>query len=194
MPARVRTTADTGLHELLGGMRRTRRFAGAVAAVLTAVLTALLATALAAVPAHAHGGDPTLVPLLREVDPALPRDVLVQVRTGYSEQMVVANPTPEPLTVLDPEGAPFVRVSADGVFGNVTAPFFHQTANPPEVPPNLPEDARPGAESRWVQLSRGSEWGWFEPRLHPFTPGSEPVGGRPGEQRREVLANWDVGS
>ncbi len=170
--------------------RTSSRFARAVAVVLAA----LLATASAAASAWAHGNDPTLVPSLTEIRPALPADVVVQVRTGYSEQMLVANPTEVPLTVLDPDGTPFLRLSAVGVFANVTAPFFHRTANPPDAPPQIPEFARPGAEPRWVQVSAGHSYGWFEPRLHPFAPGSEPVGGRPGEtsQRREVLAEWDV--
>lgn len=175
-------------------MRFTRRTSSTFAGAVAVVLAALLATASAAAPAWAHGSDPTLVPSLTEIRPALPADVVVQVRTGYSEQMLVANPTDVPLTVLDPDSTPFLRLSAAGVFANVTAPFFHGTANPPDAPPQIPEFARPGAEPRWVQVSADHSYGWFEPRLHPFTPGSEPVGGRPGEssQRREVLAEWEV--
>ncbi len=175
-------------------MRFTRRTSSTFAGAVAVVLAALLATASAVAPAWAHGSDPTLVPSLTAIRPALPADVVVQVRTGYSEQMLVANPTDVPLTVLDPDGTPFLRLSAAGVFANVTAPFFHGTANPPDAPPQIPEFARPGAEPRWVQVSAGGSYGWFEPRLHPFTPGSEPVGGRPGEasQRREVLAVWEV--
>lgn len=168
-----------------------RMTARAVAALLLSVLAA---TAFAAVPAWAHGSDPTLVPSLTGIRPALPDDVVVQVRTGYSEQVLVANPTDVPLTVLDPHGVPFLRLSAAGVFANVTDPFFHGTANPPDAPPQIPEFARAGAAPRWVQVSADVSYGWFEPRLHPVAPGAEPVGGRQGElpQRREVVANWEV--
>jgi hypothetical protein len=170
------------------------RLVGKIRVGAVAVLLAALATALAAVPAWAHGDDPTLVPSVTGIRPQLPADVLVQVRTGISEQMVAANPTDVPLTILDPEGTPFLRLSSDGVFGNVTARYFHATANPPDVPPQPPPGARPGARPRWVQLSEGDSWGWFERRLHPFAPGAEPGGGRQGETpRREVLASWEVG-
>lgn len=171
-----------------------KALAGAVAAVVPAALLAALVTVLAAVPARAHGDDPTLVPSVTEIRPQLPDDVLVQVRTGLSEQMVVANPTDVRLTILDPEGDPFLRLSSEGVFGNVAAPYFHATANPPDVPTRLPAGAGPGAQPRWAQLSESDSWGWFERRLHPFPPGAEPGGGRPGETpRRQVLASWEVG-
>lgn len=158
------------------------------------VLGALTTTALAAVPASAHGSDPTLVPVLQDIRPTLPEDVLVQVRTGLSEQMVVSNPTDVPLTITDPQDAPFMRISGEGVFGNVTSPFFHATINPPDVPPRVPDNARPGASPDWVKLATSDFYGWFEPRLHPFVPGQEPAGGRPDEdeQRREILADWSV--
>ncbi len=162
-------------------------FGGAVVRVL--VLSALLVGS-AAVPAWAHGDDPTLVALLTEVRPQLPPDVLVQVRTGFSEQMVVANPTDIPLTVLDPDGVAFLRISSAGVFGNVTARYLNATANPPDAPAPLPAQAQPGTEPRWVPLSRGDAWGWFERRLHPFVPGEEPGS---GSAQRQVLASWQVG-
>ncbi|MGH3902929.1 MAG: hypothetical protein ACRDTE_01825 [Pseudonocardiaceae bacterium] len=151
-----------------------------------AVLLAALIAASTALPAWAHGDDPTLVALLTDVRPALPHD------TGYSEQMVVANPTGIPLTVLDPDGVAFLRISSAGVFGNVTARYLHLTANPPDAPAQLPAQALPGAEPRWAPLSRGDAWGWFERRLHPFVPGEEPGSGLAAPQR-QVLASWQVG-
>jgi hypothetical protein len=139
----------------------------------------------AATPAPAHGTDPTLVPVIGSITPSLPPDVVVQVRTGVSEQMLVANPEAKVLSVLDPAGAPFLQVSQAGVFGNVTDPFFSTTLNPPGVPPVLPAGARPGADAHWVRLSASDAFGWFEPRLHPATPGTEPAGA--------VVSSWTVG-
>lgn len=171
----------------------------ALFALVRAGLLAVLATGLAAVvvpaTAAAHGSDATLVPMVTAVRPALPDEVLVQVRTGFSEQIVVANPTSVVLTFLDPDGLPFLQLSSAGVFGNFTAPYFHATVNPPDVPPRIPDTARPGAEPRWLQISEGDTWSWFDRRLHPFVPGQEPPGGRSGEGRleRAVVAQWQVG-
>lgn len=158
------------------------------------VVAGVLGAALIAAPgaARAHGGDPTLVTRLTEVRPALPPEVVVQVYTGYSEQMAVANPTGIPLTVLDPDGTAFLRISSAGVFGNIIAPYLHLTANPPDAPARRAPEARPGAQPRWVPLSEGDTWGWFERRLHPFVPGEEPAGD-PASQQRRVLASWQVG-
>ncbi|MGH3915612.1 MAG: hypothetical protein ACRDTC_19730 [Pseudonocardiaceae bacterium] len=167
-------------------MRVLGRFTGAV-------VIAVVLIGLGPAPAWAHGADPTLVALLTEVRPALPPEVLVQVRTGYSEQMLVANPTDTPLTVLDPDGVGFLRVSSAGVFGNITSPYLHATAAPPDSPVQIPPQAlggrgEPTAEPRWVPLSQGDAWGWFERRLHPFVPGEEPT----FPQQRAVLASWQV--
>jgi hypothetical protein len=155
-----------------------------VARLRRALFGAAAAVLCAATPALAHGSDPTLVPVIGSITPALPADVVVQVRTGVSEQMLVANPEQHVLSVLDPDGTAFLQVSRAGVFGNVTDPFFSATLNPPEVPPRPPAGARAGAKPRWVRLSAGDEFGWFEPRLHPATPGTEPNG--------PVVSQWTV--
>ncbi|WP_019875325.1 hypothetical protein [Sporichthya polymorpha] len=165
-------------------MTSVRSRAGAAAA---AVLLAV-APALGAAPAHAHGGDPTLVPIVREIAPALPAEIVVQARTTVSEQLIVANPTATPLLVLDPAGLPFLRIAGTGTHGNVNSPWFHRTLNPPGVTPRLPESAKPGAQAKWVRLSREGSWGWFEPRMHPFEPGREPATGADPE-----LTTWQVG-
>ncbi|GAA0630723.1 hypothetical protein GCM10009547_38190 [Sporichthya brevicatena] len=160
---------------------RSRALAAAAAVVLA------VAPALGAAPAHAHGGDPTLVPTVREIAPALPAEVVVQARTTVSEQLIVANPTATPLLVLDPAGLPFLRISSAGTHGNVNSTYFHRTLNPPGVTPRLPASAKPGAPAAWVRLSREGSWGWFEPRMHPFEPGREPAGD--GTE----LTTWQVG-
>lgn len=170
-----------------------------LAAVLAAVLSAL---ALSSGTACADGADPTLVSTLTGVEPALPPGVLVQVRTSLAPQMVVANPTPVPLTLLDPSGVPFARVSSAGVEGNVDSPFFHVTLNPPDAPAaQLPPGARPDAPVRWAPVSTSPEWGWFDPRLQPDVgPSGQPGGqdsaqdpGDPAQQHVTVLARWRIG-
>ena len=171
----------------------------AIAALLTAVLSTL---ALSSGVAWADGADPTLVSTLTGIEPALPPGVLVQVRTSLAPQMVVANPTPVPLTLLDPAGVPFARVSSTGVEGNVDSPFFHVSLNPPDAPAaQLPPGAVQNAPVRWAPVSTSPEWGWFDPRLQPDVSSSAGPGGQasaqdpgdPAQQHISVLARWRIG-
>jgi len=148
------------------------------------LLVAVAAVLCAATPASAHGTDPTLVPVIGSISPALPAGVVVQVRTGVSEQMLVENPQRDVLSVLDPDGTAFLQVSRAGVFGNVADPFFSATLNPPGVPPRLPAEARVGAKSHWVRLAQTDAFGWFDPRFHPATPGTEP--------NSTIVSRWTV--
>ncbi len=170
-----------------------------VAALLAAALSAL---AFSPGVAWADGADPTLVSTLTGVEPALPPGVLVQVQTSLAPQMVVANPTPVPLTLLDPTGVPFARVSSTGVEGNVNSPFFHVTLNPPDAPAaQLPPGAAQNAPVRWAPVSTSPEWGWFDPRLQPDVNSAGQPGGQdsaqdpsdPAEQHITVLARWRIG-
>jgi hypothetical protein len=167
---------------------RTSRAALAVSSGVLILLAGLPVPA-----AVAHGGDPSLVTVLDSISPALPADVIVQVRTTISEQVLVANPTRTQLEVDDPQGRPFLRVSRNGVLGDLADPFYHQTLNPPDVPPRLPAYARQNAKPHWAKISATSAWGWFEPRLHPFAPGAQPSAPPRQESDRTVLADWTIG-
>lgn len=157
---------------------------------LTAVIgTGLALVTLTAGPAAAHAGDPTLVTRLDAVVPALPAGVEVAVRATISDQLVVTNRTPTPLVALDPDGAEFLRITADGVQGNTASPYFHLTAAPPEVRVPLPPV---GAAPTWVPLSAEPTWAWFDPRLSPRFL-QVPVGGRQDNvDVREDVAAWSV--
>lgn len=164
-----------------------------VAARLAAIAGAVLAlAALTTGPAAAHAGDPTLITRLDAVSPALPAGVTAQVRSTISDQLVVTNPTVTPLAALDPDGAEFLRISADGVQGNTASPYYHRTAAPPEVRVPVPPSAFSGAAPVWVRMSSGPTWAWFDPRLSPAFL-QVPVGGRQDNvQTREDVATWSV--
>ncbi|GAC1445360.1 MAG: hypothetical protein NVS3B26_12990 [Mycobacteriales bacterium] len=80
---------------------------------------------------------------------------------NLAAQLVVDNPTDVPLEVLGATGQPFLRISRAGVFGNLGSPDFYATATPNGGP-----DRGSGAD-RFVQISGGSSWGWYDHRLHP---------------------------
>jgi hypothetical protein len=154
---------------------------------------ALLAGALLPVsPVFAHGGDPLLVTSLDGVTPALPPEVVVQVRTTVSEQVLVANPTATRLEVDDPTGRAFLRISAAGVQADTTNPYFHLTLNPPDAPARVPKDAAQNAKPRWQSLSKEPSWGWFDRRVHPFDPDEPPPAPLREEADRTVLAEWTI--
>jgi hypothetical protein len=153
------------------------------------LLALLVAAAAPAVPAHAHSyADPALRTLLDGVQPALPPAVVVDVQPGVRDALVLANPTAVPLEVVGTDGAPFLRLSRDGVLADVASPDWYTTAVPEGSPP-LPPYAAPGAPPRWVRVSAGSTWSEFDPRLRPDVrvPAAVRVAGR-----SRVVATWSV--
>ena len=127
------------------------------------VLLVLLVALAGPAPALAHESDPRIVTTLTEVVPALPEDVVVQVQAGIATQLVADNPTDAPLEVLGRDGRAFLRLSAAGVFADVATEDFFTTSNPNGAAPARAAQATP----RWVRISAGSSWGWYDHRLHP---------------------------
>jgi hypothetical protein len=152
------------------------------AALVTGLLTAVLLM-VGAAPAAAHEADPRLVTVLDEVVPALPTEVVLQVQAGLATQLVASNPTPEALEVLGREERPFLRISRAGVFADVAAPDFFATSNPTGA---VPRDVATGPP-RWVQISAGDSWGWYDHRLHP-----EAVRAPADQDRPAELADFEV--
>jgi hypothetical protein len=146
--------------------RRTPHRLVAAAGALAAVAAGVLAVeVVVAPPAGAHFSDPTVHPVIDAVDPAVP-GVTVQLAASVTAQLVVANPTPTPVSVLDPNDEPFLRIGPDGVFANKASAWWYLT-NSPNGDATVPPDAHRGAPARWEQVSAEPAWGWFEHRLHP---------------------------
>jgi hypothetical protein len=141
-----------------------------------------------ALPAAAHSSDPSVRPVLDAVRPALP-GVTVQIAASVTAQLVVANPTPTPLSVLDGDGQPFLRIGPEGVLANKSSPWWYLT-NSPNGDASIPADAQPGAPPRWERVSAEPAWGWFEHRLHPAPQGVPPDVSR--THRLTTLARWSV--
>jgi hypothetical protein len=141
-----------------------------------------------ALPAAAHSSDPSVRPVLDAVQPALP-GVTVQIAASVTAQLVVANPTPTPLSVLDGDGQPFLRIGPEGVLANKSSPWWYLT-NSPNGDASIPADAQPGAPPRWERVSAEPAWGWFEHRLHPAPQGVPPDVSR--THRLTTLARWSV--
>ncbi len=128
------------------------------AALLLVTLSALVSAA----PAQAHQADPRVATVLDAVTPPLPSGVVVQAVAGIASQLVARNPTDTVLEVLGSGDRPFLRLSSAGVQGDLSSPDFLTTSNPNGAAP-----AAAGGAPRWVPLSRGDSWGWYDHRLHP---------------------------
>lgn len=146
-----------------------------------AVLLAATLLIAPATPAYAHGTDARIVSVLDEIRPPLPAGVLVQVRANLAAQLVADNPTDQPLEVLAPTGEPFLRISRAGVYANLGSPEFFATSNPNGVA------SRPRGPDRFVRISAGSSWGWYDHRLHPAGVQAPADRGRPAR-----LADFQV--
>ncbi|MCA1713042.1 MAG: hypothetical protein LC789_15935 [Actinobacteria bacterium] len=149
---------------------------GALALLLGALL---LGTAPAA---YAHGSDPRIVTVLDDVQPPLPTGVVVQVQANLAAQLVAQNPTARELVVLARGGEPFLKLSSAGVFANLESPDFYETSNPNGSAGAAPERVRRSGgrvPPRFVRISPGDSWGWYDHRLHPSTAAP------PAEQRRQ---------
>ncbi|MDX6225689.1 MAG: hypothetical protein QOE64_2065 [Frankiales bacterium] len=150
------------------------------------LLVALVAALCFPVPAQAHETDPRVVTVLDDIRPALPAGVVVQIRSSLAEELVAENPTPTPLVVLGDEDRPFLRISHSGVEADLNSADWYLTNSPTGTGP-LPPTAVRGAPARWVTVSTGDSWGWFDHRLHPqrlTAPGSV--------RKRTQVGEWQV--
>lgn len=134
---------------------------GRRALLLAALL--LIVTGWPAAPAQAHEADPRIQRVLDGSAPALPESIVIQAVAGIAAQLVASNPTATVLEVLGTDGRAFLRLSSAGVLADVTSADFLATSNPNGAVPARAASATP----RWVQLSAGSSWGWYDHRLHP---------------------------
>jgi hypothetical protein len=143
---------------------------------------------VAAGPAEAHSyPDPALSTVLDAVTPPLPSGVQVIVVPSVVDQLVLSNPTAAPLEVLALGGEPYLRVSRDGVLGNLASRDWYATQTP-EGGPVPPSDAV-SSTPRWARVSRGSTWSVFDARIRP-TVEVAPAIRKAGQDR--ILTGWKV--
>jgi hypothetical protein len=100
--------------------------------------------------------------VLDSVEPRVP-GLEVKVAHLGGPALVVRNETDEALTVVDPWGEPFLRIAPDGVRMNFASPFSYRSLKPGGSVP--PAGVAPREGRDWVQVSKGSSWSWFDPRL-----------------------------
>ena len=147
-----------------------------------ALVAALAAVVLLPGSASAHQSDPRTATVVDAVTPALPAGVVIQARTGIAAELVADNPTAQPLDVLGRDGRVFLRISSGGVLADLGSPDFFDTSTPAGA-----GGARQPGAVRFVRISSGHSWGWYDARLQP----SRVV--VPSDQRRPArLASFTV--
>jgi hypothetical protein len=134
---------------------RATRVAGA-AAILSFVL---------AVPAPAHNGDPSKVPVVDSISPAV-EGVKVRTVPGGFGKLALTTTGSTTAEVLGGSGQPILRVGPRGVEGNAAAPEWYKDNEPLGIA-KVPAAAKRGARARWVRVSVRRSWEWFDHRLHP---------------------------
>lgn len=116
----------------------------------------------------AHGHSPTdgdskgsvhavLDPLPSELS-----ELQVQLRETLAPQLLVGNPTRQPLIIKDETGRPFLRVGPDATEGDLGTAAFHRTNTimaPGAIAPEASENPR------WAMVEATPNWGWFDLRL-----------------------------
>lgn len=84
---------------------------------------------------------------------------------GHMTYAALSNDAEEPVQVLDPEGRPFLHVSADGAFGDLESPYLRATPRNDTRGATVRLECCPGRT--WGRLSTTSAWIWPDPRLDP---------------------------
>ncbi len=168
----------------LGG--HVRRVGGLVAAAALAAAPLLVPS-----PAVAHR-DPTIAVRLSGISPAQPDGVVVDVLDSELSYLVLGNAAAEPVRALDPDGQPFLEVSARGVYGDLDSTYLAASPRAQASGATVRLGCCPGGT--WVRLSRQSMWVWPDPRLDPVLRDDSKDDGRGLGQLKaaEPLATWEA--
>lgn len=155
------------------------------------MLVMALAPLLAPPVADAHR-DPTLVVRLTGISPAQPDGVAIEVVDDELTYFVLGNDSVEPVYALDPDGRPYLEVSAAGAFGDVDSRYLRAS---PKNRASAKVVQRPCCEGQgtWVRLTSKASWIWPDPRLDPVLRDDSKDQERGlGAMSAEPLATWSV--
>ncbi|MGI8662435.1 MAG: hypothetical protein ACR2LQ_04380 [Acidimicrobiales bacterium] len=132
--------------------------------VLGAVAGISCLLGVAVEPAHAHGVDPTVKAVIDAVEPDV-AGLVVQVADSVATELVLENPTAQPIEILADSGEAFLRIGPAGVEANLASPSWYLVNQPlgGKVPSGIDASSAP----RWATVSDQPNWGWFDHRLHP---------------------------
>ena len=128
---------------------------------VTAVSLAAALTAVVALPGSAHEGViPEIV--VTDLPDGLPQLEVTGV-VAYAPRIRVANSGDEPLTIVDGSGQPWLRISSEGVFADLSVRAWYESLDAS----GRGQDPDPTLASTWTQVSRLPTWEWFDTVLLP---------------------------
>ena len=134
-------------------------------AVVAAVL--LVAAVGIVTPARAHGGI-VPQPLVTGLPDGLP-DLEARGVVAYAPRIEVTNDSPQPLTVVDDTGRPWLEISSSGVRADFSVRAWCESL----ASSGRGVDPDPDVEPGWTQVSTLPTWSWFDTVLLPKSADEE---------------------
>ncbi|MGH9023941.1 MAG: hypothetical protein ACRDV9_12720, partial [Acidimicrobiia bacterium] len=148
----------------------------------------LLAGIASIPPVEAHGGrEQPIRPVVTGIEPDATGVSAKVIYTG-AWQLRLTNTTERELSILDPEGRPFLQIGPGGVLANFASPSWYESNSPDglgRAPADLPE---PGPDLRTV--AKDPSWTWFDARLRADPRALPRDIAESGEGAR--LGNWSI--
>ena len=140
-------------------------------------------------PAGAHTSTPGVHNVIDGVTPAV-AGVSFAVDHSVADQLEAAVTGSATIEVMAPSGEPFLRLTRDSVEANVESVSWFASESLDVNPITSVAGVDPAFGPRWVKVSDGGRWAWFDPRLRPDQPADAlGAGGARGPRR---LASWAV--
>lgn len=133
------------------------------ARLLLVAVGALVVAGSGAGPATAHGGI-VPQPVVEDLPDGLP-GLQAEGLVAYSPRIRVTNDGPEPLTVVDESGRPWLRISDEGVFADRSVRQWSESLDSS----GRGVDPDPSMASAWTRVSALPTWEWFDTELLPRT-------------------------
>ena len=127
------------------------------------VAVVLLLVGLVVTPAAAHGGV-VPQPVVTDLPDGLP-GLEATGLVAYAPRIRVTNDATAPLTVVDDTGRPWLRISADGVFADLSVRAWYESLDSS----GRGQDPDASVEPGWTRVSELSTWEWFDTVLLPRT-------------------------
>jgi hypothetical protein len=118
-----------------------------------------------AAPVQAHGSGPPARPIVTGVEPAgAAMTATVVFLEGW--RIELASTARETLSIVDPDGRPFLRFRPTGVEADFGARAWFES----NIITNgkvVAKDLKPGSPPDWRTVSSQPVWSWLDPRIRP---------------------------
>ena len=132
----------------------------------TIILLSLVLTVGRPCPAQAHGGGAPARPVVTSVEPADAGITATAVFVG-DWRIELTSTSEEPVTVVDPDGRPFLRFTRSGVEADYGARAWHEGNVAPLPGRVVSSQVTPATPPDWRPVTATPTWSWFDTRIRP---------------------------